>query len=72
MNRAATTDLRLQQLQRWLAALPASLRLQPDSLRPASADASFRRYFLAPAMPPIIAPALSPRCANQPCDISSA
>ncbi len=45
MNRAATTDLRLQQLQRWLAALPASLRLQPDSLRPASADASFRRYF---------------------------
>ena len=41
----STPDLRLLQLRHWLAALPASLRLQPDSLRPASADASFRRYF---------------------------
>jgi aminoglycoside/choline kinase family phosphotransferase len=38
-------DLRLGQLQRWLASLPATLKVQPDSLRPASADASFRRYF---------------------------
>ena len=28
----------------WLAGLPTELGLQPDSLRPASADASFRRY----------------------------
>jgi len=40
-----THDLRLQALQGWLASLPNSLGLQPGSLRPASADASFRRYF---------------------------
>ena len=40
-----THDARLHTLQRWLASLPATLSLQPDSLRPASADASFRRYF---------------------------
>jgi len=40
-----TPDERLHALQRWMAALPADLMLQPDSLRPASADASFRRYF---------------------------
>jgi aminoglycoside/choline kinase family phosphotransferase len=28
----------------WLASLPADLALQPHTLRPASADASFRRY----------------------------
>jgi len=38
-------DPRLRSLQQWLAALPTDLRLQLDSLRPASADASFRRYF---------------------------
>ncbi|MDY7573765.1 aminoglycoside phosphotransferase family protein [Actimicrobium sp. CCI2.3] len=37
------TDLRLTNLKLWLASLPADIRL--DSLRPASADASFRRYF---------------------------
>jgi hypothetical protein len=42
---ASTPDPRLQQLQRWLTSLPSQLRLAPDSLRPASADASFRRYF---------------------------
>lgn len=42
---APTTDSRLVQLQLWLQSLSPSLRLQPDSLRPASADASFRRYF---------------------------
>ena len=38
-------DARLSALRRWLAAQPAALGLAPDSLRPASADASFRRYF---------------------------
>jgi aminoglycoside/choline kinase family phosphotransferase len=38
-------DLRRQALQRWLAGLPAGLAIAVDSLRPASADASFRRYF---------------------------
>ncbi len=38
-------DLRQQSLQRWLAQLPADLALAADTLRPASADASFRRYF---------------------------
>jgi len=36
---------RLQALDSWLASLPSALALQADSLRPASADASFRRYF---------------------------
>jgi aminoglycoside/choline kinase family phosphotransferase len=43
MNIAA--DDRLQALQRWLAGLAGEFGLQVDSLRPASADASFRRYF---------------------------
>jgi hypothetical protein len=37
-------DLRLTQLKQWLAELPAA-PVQPESLRPASSDASFRRYF---------------------------
>lgn len=37
-------DLRLVLLKQWLHTLPAP-SIQPDSLRPASADASFRRYF---------------------------
>lgn len=41
----ATGDPRLLALSGWLAGLPPVLGLQPDSLRPASADASFRRYF---------------------------
>lgn len=41
----APNDARLQALQRWLAQLPSALALAPDSLRAASADASFRRYF---------------------------
>jgi aminoglycoside/choline kinase family phosphotransferase len=41
----ATADPRLLALSGWLAGLPRALGLQPDSLRPASADASFRRYF---------------------------
>ena len=39
------SDSRLALLHTWLAALPPELGLAPDSLRPASSDASFRRYF---------------------------
>ena len=39
------TDLRLNTLRNWLKALEASWQLDLDSLAPASADASFRRYF---------------------------
>jgi len=41
----AATDSRLQALTRWLATLEQPQGLRLDSLRPASADASFRRYF---------------------------
>jgi len=41
----ATDDTRLLALQGWLSGLPGDLGLRADSLRPASADASFRRYF---------------------------
>jgi aminoglycoside/choline kinase family phosphotransferase len=37
-------DSRFSQLNNWLAGLPA-LSLKLDTIRPASADASFRRYF---------------------------
>jgi len=39
------TDLRLNTLLNWLKALEASWQLDLGSLMPASADASFRRYF---------------------------
>jgi aminoglycoside/choline kinase family phosphotransferase len=38
-------DPRLSQLQQWLHALPERHGLQPQTIRPASNDASFRRYF---------------------------
>ena len=38
-------DTRLALLHDWLKTLPPELGAQPDSLRPASSDASFRRYF---------------------------
>lgn len=41
----APADSRLDSLLTWLASLPAALEVQPSSLRPASSDASFRRYF---------------------------
>jgi aminoglycoside/choline kinase family phosphotransferase len=41
----AAHDARREQLAAWLASLPPALGLQPASLRPASSDASFRRYF---------------------------
>jgi aminoglycoside/choline kinase family phosphotransferase len=44
-------DPRLDQLRHWLRGLPACLALQPDTLRPASSDASFRRYFRLDAEP---------------------
>src|SRR5437870_2716895 len=40
----ATPDLRLTQILEWLSTLEAH-RTVPASIRPASADASFRRYF---------------------------
>ncbi len=39
------TDNRLAQLHDWLGTLPGELGLVTESLRPASSDASFRRYF---------------------------
>jgi aminoglycoside/choline kinase family phosphotransferase len=44
MSQPTPSDLRLAQLKTWLTALPAP-STQPDTLRPASSDASFRRYF---------------------------
>lgn len=38
-------DTRYPLMADWLATLPADLGLQPQTLRPASSDASFRRYF---------------------------
>ncbi len=38
------SDLRLTQLKEWLASLSAE-KILPETLRPASSDASFRRYF---------------------------
>jgi aminoglycoside/choline kinase family phosphotransferase len=38
-------DVRRVALTDWLSTLPAALGLRTDTLRPASADASFRRYF---------------------------
>ncbi|WP_420177765.1 aminoglycoside phosphotransferase family protein [Kerstersia gyiorum] len=45
LNATIHPDARLALLRNWLASLPASLTLATDSLRPASSDASFRRYF---------------------------
>lgn len=44
MNTPAHEDIRRSQLYDWLAQVD-TLKTMPDSLRPASADASFRRYF---------------------------
>lgn len=38
-------DTRLNSLKNWLKTLPNSLKLDMDSISPASSDASFRRYF---------------------------
>lgn len=44
MSHPTSADLRLTQLKHWLTTLSAPSTM-PDSLRPASSDASFRRYF---------------------------
>jgi N-acetylmuramate 1-kinase len=44
MSSSEPSDIRLTQLQSWLGTLP-NLSLSINSLRPASSDASFRRYF---------------------------
>jgi aminoglycoside/choline kinase family phosphotransferase len=44
MSLQTTQDPRLAELRQWLAGLP-SPAVQADSMRPASSDASFRRYF---------------------------
>jgi len=40
-----SSDPRREQLLIWLRSLPRELGLLPETLRPASSDASFRRYF---------------------------
>ena len=42
---ASAPDARRVALATWLGALSSGYGLEPDTLRPASADASFRRYF---------------------------
>src|SRR3569832_664095 len=44
MSLQATEDLRLSLLKQWLGPL-SSPATDPESIRPASSDASFRRYF---------------------------
>jgi aminoglycoside/choline kinase family phosphotransferase len=44
MSSNKSPDLRLQQLQEWLSGV-AEPKVSPASIRPASSDASFRRYF---------------------------
>ncbi|HEV7618167.1 MAG TPA: phosphotransferase [Burkholderiaceae bacterium] len=44
MSLHTVSDIRLSQLKQWLATVP-SPSIQSDTLRPASSDASFRRYF---------------------------
>lgn len=45
MATQTSSPARLDALQHWLASLPSELALQTSSIRPASSDASFRRYF---------------------------
>ena len=44
MSVHTASDPRLAQLKEWLPSLPA-VRVLPETVRPASSDASFRRYF---------------------------
>ncbi|MGO3743215.1 aminoglycoside phosphotransferase family protein [Kerstersia sp.] len=45
LNATIPSDSRLDLVNHWLAKLPASFELAIETLRPASSDASFRRYF---------------------------
>ena len=47
-----TADARLDALRAWLAAAPGGIVVDPASVRPASGDASFRRYFRVDAQRP--------------------
>jgi N-acetylmuramate 1-kinase len=49
MQKPPSVDPRLRALTVWTAALPDDLAIDSSSIRPASADASFRRYFRANA-----------------------
>lgn len=44
MSVNTSSDIRLSEAKQWLATLPET-KVSPESIRPASADASFRRYF---------------------------
>jgi aminoglycoside/choline kinase family phosphotransferase len=44
MSSPTSPDPRLTQLQQWLGTLPGT-PVRPETIRPASSDASFRRYF---------------------------
>jgi aminoglycoside/choline kinase family phosphotransferase len=39
------TDTRLSELNNWLATVAPKWSIDPNSIKPASSDASFRRYF---------------------------
>lgn len=45
MDSKTPTDNRSIALQHWLISLPEHLRIEPDTMAPASSDASFRRYW---------------------------
>ncbi|NLY63521.1 MAG: phosphotransferase [Alcaligenaceae bacterium] len=45
MSSNASSDFRLNALQQWLASIANAHQIKPESLRKASSDASFRRYF---------------------------
>jgi aminoglycoside/choline kinase family phosphotransferase len=45
LNASTHTDPRLLLVRQWLSSLPADLGVDVSTLRPASSDASFRRYF---------------------------
>lgn len=45
MTQQNNSSIRMDALQHWLESLPSELGLQIPTIRPASCDASFRRYF---------------------------
>ncbi len=45
MSQESAADLRRSALMAWLQSMAGTYGLHPDTLRPASSDASFRRYF---------------------------
>jgi len=61
---APDTDERRALAVQWLGRLPAALGLLPDSIRPASSDASFRRYFRVDAQAAAASPAAAGTAAS--------